>query len=62
MELHLGTAMRQWVEEDNMAVAIMRIRWLMREHLPGNVAYSVVIYIKSAVEIGRLRVGRKTEI
>ena len=48
--------MRQWIEEDNRGVEIMGIRG----HLPGIVASSLVIYIKSAVEIGRLRMGRKT--
>ena len=52
--------MRQWVEEDNRGVEIKGIRWLVREHLPGKVASSLVIYMKSAVEIGILRVGRKT--
>ena len=51
--------MRRWIEEDNKGVEIMGIRWLTREHWPGKVASSLVIYMRSAMEIGRLRMGRK---
>ena len=37
----------------------MGIRWLTREQKPGKVVSSLVIYTKSAVEIGKLRIGRK---
>ena len=37
----------------------MGIRWLTKEHKPGKLASSLVIYIKSRVGIGGLRMGRK---
>ena len=46
--------MRGWIEENNKGVEIMGTRWLTQEHLPGKVASSLVIYVKSAVEIGKL--------
>ena len=51
--------MRRWIEEDNKGVEVMGIRWLTREHWPGKVASSLVTYMKSAMEIGKLRMGRK---
>ena len=52
--------MRQRIEEHNRGVEIIGNRWLTKEHLPGRVAPSLVIYMKSAVEISRLSIGRKT--
>ena len=37
----------------------MEIRWLTREQKPGEVVSPLVIYTKSAFEIGKLRMGRK---
>ena len=37
----------------------MGIWWLTREQKPRKVAPSLVIYMKPAVEIGRIRMGRK---
>ena len=51
--------MRRWIEEDNKGVEIMGIRWLTEEHLLGKVASSLAIYMKSAMEIATLRMGRK---
>lgn len=53
------TSVRQWIHDDNKGIEIMGTRWLMQEHLPGKVASSVVIDMKSAVEMGRLRMGRR---
>ena len=50
--------MRRWMEEDNRGVKIMGIR-LTREQKPGKVASSLVIYMKSAVEMGKIHMGRK---
>ena len=52
--------MRQWIEEDNKEVEVMGIRWLTRGHSPGKRASALVIYLQSAVEIGRLTMGRKS--
>ena len=51
--------MRQWIEEGNSGVEIMGIRWWIREHVPGKVESSLVIYTGTAVGIGKLRMGRK---
>ena len=54
----LGT-MRRWIEENNKGVENMGIWWLTQEHWPGKVASSLVIFMKSGIEIGKLRMGRK---
>ena len=51
--------MRRWIEEDNKGVEIMGIWWLMKDHEPGKVAPSLVIYMKSAVDMRKIRMGRK---
>ena len=53
--------MRRWIEEDNkdMGVEIMGIRWLLKENRPGKVASSLVIYMKSARKVEKLRMGRR---
>ena len=42
--------MRRWIEEDNRGVKIMGIRWLLREDRQGQVASSLVIYMRDPVE------------
>jgi len=51
--------MRRWLEEDNEAVEITGIRWLLKEHAPEKAASSLVIYMRSAEEVGSLRMGRR---
>ncbi|KAF8420906.1 hypothetical protein EV426DRAFT_701977 [Tirmania nivea] len=51
--------MRRWIEEDNKGVEVMGIRWLLKQHEPGKVASSLVVYTRSAKEVGRLYMGRK---
>ena len=51
--------MRTWFREHNTVAEIMAIRWLTREHVPGKVASSFVMYMRSEVEIGTLKMGRK---
>ena len=54
-------AMRRWIEEDNqdVGVEILGIRWLLKENRPGKVASSLVIYMKSARKVEKLRMGSR---
>ena len=40
----------------------MGIRWLLKENPPGKVVSSLVIYMKSAREVEKLRMGRRFSI
>ena len=51
--------MRSWLEEDNIGVRIVGIRWLLREDRRGQVASSLVIYMRDLVEVTKLRMGRR---
>ncbi|KAF8417559.1 hypothetical protein EV426DRAFT_699638 [Tirmania nivea] len=51
--------MRRWVEEGNEGVEVMGVRWLLKQHEPEKVASSLVVYTRSAEEVGRLRMRRK---
>ena len=52
-------AMRRWIEEDNKGVKILGIRWLLREDRRGQVASSLVIYMRDLIEVTKLRMGRR---
>jgi len=49
--------MRRWIEEDNRGVKILGIRWLLREDQRGQVASSLVIYMRDPIEATKLRMG-----
>ena len=51
--------MRRWIEEDNKRVKILGIRWLLREDRRGQVASSLVIYMRDLMEVTKLRMGRR---
>jgi len=51
--------MRRWIEEDNKGVKILGIRWLLREDRRGQVASSLVIYMRDLMEVTKLRMGRR---
>ncbi|KAF8418692.1 hypothetical protein EV426DRAFT_704491 [Tirmania nivea] len=62
--------MRRWIEEDNRGVEVMGIRksWgsgshgdqvLLKQHGPGKVASSLVIYTTSAEDVSGLRMGSR---
>jgi len=51
--------MRRSIEADNSGVKILGIRWLLREGRRGQVASSLVIYMKDLMEEKKLRMGRR---
>ena len=52
--------MRRWIEEDNKGLRILGIRWLLKEDRRGQLASSLVIYMKDPVGCGtKLRMGRR---
>lgn len=51
--------MRRWIEEDNKGMNILGIRWLLKEVQQGKAASSLVIYLKDAIHVGALRMGRR---
>jgi len=50
---------RRWIEEDNKGVKMLGIRWLLREDRRGQVASSLVIYMRDLMEVTKLRMGRR---
>jgi len=48
-----------WIEEDNKGVRALGIGWLLREDWRGQVASSLVIYMKNLMEVTKLRMGRR---
>jgi len=52
------STMRRWIEEDNRGVKILGIWWLLKEGRRGQMASSLVIYLKEPVECTKLRMGR----
>jgi len=58
LKYKLGT-MRRWIEEDNKGVKILGIRWLLWEDRRGQVASSLVIYMRDLIEVTKLRMGRR---
>ena len=51
--------MRRWIDEDNKGIDIMGIRWLLSGNRSGKTASSLVIYMKSASDMDKLRMGRR---